>query len=427
MNVLSAVPAGGASNQQQEGSGQSMADQEVIVIGGVDTHKGCHVAAVLDHNGGVLGSQSFPATASGYQSLLDWMRGHGRLLKVGVEGTGSYGAGLTAHFRSNEIEVLEVNRPNRQMRRRRGKNDTVDAIAAARAALSGQATAVPKSNDGPIGSLKAIRVAFVSLRETRTKLINQMHAIVVCAPAELRSELQKLNAEQLIARCSRFRRGELSEPLHGAKTALRALGRQCEALDEEVEELRSAINELTAKANPALLSAKGVGPDVASILLIVAGDNPERLRSEAAFAALCGVSPIEASSGKNVRHRLNRGGDRRANHAFWRIVMVRLSCDERTKAYVAKRTAEGKSIKEIMRCLKRHIAREVFRLLTKPVAVPLGAELRESRKAAKLSLQTVADQLNTWPIRVSEIERGVAYDSDFATRYQDWLRSESVA
>ena len=209
--------------------------------------------------------------------------------------------------------------------------------------------------------------------------------------------------------------------------ALRSLSRRYEALSEEMDELSVVLDQLTYKANPALRSARGVGVDVAAILLVAAGDNPERLRNESAFAALCGVSPVQASSGMVVRHRLNRSGNRQANNALWRIAVVRITHDEETKIYAARRLAEGKTKREIIRCLKRHIAREMFAHLTKPGVVPVGTELRTARNAAKISLTTASTELGTYALRISRLERGLDHDREFAEQYQAWLAQKQAA
>ncbi len=405
-----------------------MAKVERVVIGGVDTHKDVHVAAVADEVGRILDTASFEVTTRGYQGLLAWMGSFGELAKVGVEGTGTYGAGLARHLGAAGIEVIEVNRPNRQLRRRRGKSDTVDAEAAARAALNGEATVVPKTQASVVESIRVLRVAFTSARDSRTRVALQIRDLIVTAPDVLRAILGPLSTAERVARAARFQvTGDVAEPVVGTKLALRTLARRYQALSAEMVELETALDELTARANPALRGAKGVGPDVAAILVTAAGDNPERLKSEAAFAAMCGVSPIEASSGKTVRHRLNRSGNRQANHALWRIVMVRLSTgDPATKAYVARRTAEGKSLREIVRCLKRHVAREVYRHLVRPEAVPVGSDLRAARLSARISLQAVADALGSWPTRISELERGLTHDTALARRYVKWLDERSA-
>jgi len=398
-----------------------MTEPQPGIYGGVDTHRDLHVAAVVDQTGRIRDVESFPATLAGYRRLLRWMRGHGELVRVGVEGTGSYGAGLARHLASEEVEVLEVNRPNRQTRRQRGKNDTVDAEAAARAALNGEATAAPKSGDGIVESIRAIRVAFCSTRNARTRVSNQLRDLIVCAPDQLRRDLEDLDGPARAERAARFRPGDPVDPTEGTKLAMRTLARQYQALTDDLDELRDQLDTLTQRANPALRAAVGVGADVASILLIAAGDNAERLTSDAALAALCGASPVEASSGKTVRHRLNQGGNRQANHALWRIAMVRLTCHPATRAYAQRRRAEGKSTREIIRCLKRYIAREIYRLLTNPHPVADRAELRERRTRAGISLATAANALNTQPSRLSEIERNTRPLQALEHRYRLWL------
>jgi transposase len=400
-----------------------MPSESSVVTGGVDTHKDVHVAAVIDEIGKILGTKSFPATRAGYHQLLTWMASFGQLGQVGVEGTGAYGAGLARHLGKEGVEVVEVNRPNRQARRRRGKSDTVDAEAAARAALNGEATVVPKAQGSLVESIRVLRVAFTSARDSRTRVALQLRDLIVTAPDELRAILGPLSTAERVARAARFHvAGDVADPVVGTKLALRTLARRYEALSTEMAEMEAVLDELTARANPALRGAKGVGPDVAAILLTAAGDNPERLRNEAAFAAMCGVSPIEASSGKTVRHRLNRSGNRQANHALWRIVMVRLStADPATKAYVERRTAEGKSLREIVRCLKRHVAREVYRHLVRPEPVRAGSDLRAARLAARISLQTVADALGSSINQISRLERALVHDSELARRYEHWL------
>lgn len=395
------------------------------VFGGVDTHADVHVAAVIDEIGGVIDTAEFDTTASGYRRLVSWMRSQGGLVKVGVEGTGSYGAGLARHLGDVGIRVVEVNRPNRQMRRRHGKSDRVDAIAAARSALSGDATGCPKDSTGVVEAIRVLRVAFRSARRARTQVGLQIRDLIVTGPESLRAKLGSLSTAERVQRCACFRPGgDLADPATATRTALRTLARRHQRLDAEVDQLRGELDRLTRQANPALRAAKGVGVDVAAILLITAGQNPERITSEAAFAALCGVSPIQASSGKTRRHRLNRNGDRQANHALWRIAFVRLHTDERTRTYAARRRAEGKTDREILRCLKRYIAREMFRLLTKGGYVPDTSDLRPARHAAGLSLKTVAEHFDTWPGTISELERGIRRNDDLEHRYRTWLNTQ---
>ncbi len=405
-----------------------MADLIAGIYGGVDTHKDIHVAAVVDQTGRILSTESFAAAPAGYRRLESWMRGFGPVVKIGIEGTSSYGVGLTRHLRDGGIEVVEVIRPNRQVRRRRGKSDTVDAEAAARAALSGDASAAPKGNDGIVESIRALRVALCSTRSHRTRIANQIRDLINTAPESLRRQLEPLSTPQRVQRCARFRPADPTEPAEATKAALRTLARQHQVLDADLAELRSHLDELTAAANPALRAAKGIGPDTAAILLIAAGDNPQRLQSEASFAALCGASPVEASSGKITRHRLNTGGNRQANHALWRIAMVRLSTDPATRAYAQRRQSDGKTRRETIRCLKRYIAREVYRLLTNPQpATATTNNLRQLRQQAGATLQHAADSLNTWPSTISRIEHGKTPNHHLVPAYRDWLNTQAPA
>jgi transposase len=340
-----------------------------LVTGGVDTHLDVHVAAALDGIGGVLGTAPFPTTAAGYRELLAWLRGFGELGRVGVEGTGSYGVSLSRHLTSHGVEVIEVSRPNRQVRRRYGKTDVVDAIAAARAVLSGEASATPKTHDGSVEALRALKVLQRSATKARTQALNQLRNLLVTAPDDLRGRLRDLPTKQLLSDCAAFRVAADDDTLPGiTRFAMRELAQRVLDLDQRREQVRSRLDRITAIVAPELVAIKGIGPDVAATLLLAAGDNPERLRNERSFAALCGTSPVQASSGKTQRHRLNRGGDRQANSALWRITLVRMNSDQRTKAYMAKRLSEGKSKKEAMRCVKRYIAREVFNALPKKAA-----------------------------------------------------------
>lgn len=404
-----------------------MHDQNTEVTGGVDTHGETHVAAVLNNTGRILATSSFPATLAGYRQLLRWLRRHGPVDRVGVEGTGSYGAGLARYLTGEGVAVLEVNRPDRQRRRRRGKSDPVDAEAAARTALNGDATGAPKAGGGPVESVRVLRLARRSAIKARTQAANQIRDLIVTAPDQLRSRLRDLDTDDRVAVCARFRTTALADPGEATKAALRTLARRHQELSGEIHTLDDQITQLCTTINPALLAARGVGPEVAATLLVTAGDNPHRMGSEAGFAALCGASPVEASSGKITRHRLNSGGDRQANNALWRIVLVRMGNDERTKAYVARRTLEGKSKKEIIRCLKRHVAREIFRLLTNPPTIPAGVDLRTARTQAGITLATAAHELDTWPITISRLERGLTHNAHLAVRYHDWLNQTAAA
>jgi len=343
----------------------TIADTGWLVTGGVDTHAEVHVAGMVDQAGRVLGTREFAATAKGYAAALAWMRGHGELARVGVEGTGSYGAGLARYLAARGIEVAEVIRPNRQARRRRGKSDPADAVAAALAALNGEASGQPKSGDGAVESIRALHVARRGAVKARTQAGNQLRDLIITAPQVLREKLATLPTAERVKLAARFRPGGLASPAGAAKAAMAAAARRHQALTAEITQLDTALQTLLDHAAPAgFLAKNGVGTRVAATLLVTAGGNPGRLRTEASFAALCGASPVDASSGKQRRHRLNRGGDRQANSALWRIVFTRIATDPRTQAYMARRTSEGKTTREIIRCLKRYVAREIYKALT---------------------------------------------------------------
>jgi transposase len=344
-----------------------IAEQAGPVTGGVDTHADVHVAAVVDRVGRVLGTGAFPASPAGYRAALAWMSAHGALARIGVEGTGSYGAGLTRYLAARGIEVAEVVRPNRQARRQRGKSDAADAVAAALAALSGEASAMPKSRDGAAESIRALRVARAGAVKARTQAGNQLRDLILTAPEPVRQQLAGLPSRRQVGVAARFRPGDPACPAEGAKAAMACVARRHQQLTAEITRLDTMLEELVRHTAPeGFLAKRGVATQVAATLLVTAGDNPGRVRREASFAALCGASPVDASSGKQLRHRLNRGGDRQANSALWTIAMTRLAHDPRTKAYSARRTAEGKTRKEIIRCLKRYIAREIYKALCRP-------------------------------------------------------------
>lgn len=337
--------------------------REVVV--GVDTHKDVHVAAVVDGCGTALGSESFAATAAGYRALLAWARGCGALRRAGVEGTGSYGSALARYLRRAGLAVIEVSQPDKA-ERRRGKSDQADAYAAARAVVSGRASAVAKGSDGPVEMLRLFKLAKSSAIKSRTQAINQLKAVLVSAGPALREPLAELGNAALIRRCAQFSAATPRGPRTAATWTLRLLACRITALTAEIGELNQQITALVTSHAPDLLHCQGAGPDTAATLLIAAGDNPSRLSSDAAFAALCGVSPVDASSGKTQRRRLNRGGNRQANSALYTIVLSRLRWDPRTHAYIARRTAEGKTRREAIRCLKRYVAREIYQIITTP-------------------------------------------------------------
>ena len=330
------------------------------VIVGVDTHKHIHVAVALDANGVRLAERAVSADSGGYAQLEAWARALGRVRCFGIEGTGSYGAGLAGFLRRGGHRVVEVNRADRRARRNNGKSDSTDAEAAARAVLSGQASAVPKSADGVVEMIRQVKVARDTARKAKTAAIVTLKAMAINAPAPLRESVDGLGDKALIKRCAAYRPGSIDTPTAAAKHALRALARRWVALDAEVAGHDRELDRLTTQASPGLRDGFGIGADSAAELLIVFGDNPERIRSEAAFAKLCGTCPIPASSGQTNRHRLYRGGHRQANAALYRIVIVRMRFHQPTIDYVARRSAEGLTKKDIIRCLKRFVAREAY-------------------------------------------------------------------
>ncbi len=335
-----------------------------VVCGGVDTHVDFHVAAVLNHIGGLLDVESFETTEAGYRKLLDWLEGFGVVMRVGVEGTGSYGTGLARFLNDRGLEVVEVDRPNRQLRHRRGKSDPTDAIAAARAALSGEAAGRPKWRNGPAEQMRILLVARRSARDQRIQTLNQIRQLVFTAPGAIRERFIGRPPTAMLTEMAKMRPRPSSDPVaYVTLCTIRDLARRIKGLDAETKVIRAKLRILVAEVTPSLLELRGVGAETAAMLLVAAGDNPQRIRSEAAWAHLCGVAPIPASSGKTIRHRLNRGGDRQANAALYRIVLSRLSCDQETKNYMTRRLAEGRTRKEIIRMLKRYLARHIYKHL----------------------------------------------------------------
>lgn len=338
----------------------------VELIGGVDTHSRTHHAAVLNAaTGKLLDEREFPATARGYGQLLRWMTTFGTVMRVGIEGTGSYGAGLCRFLQARDVTVIEVTRPNRQARRLQGKSDPLDAIAAARAVLAETATTAPKLRTGPVEAVRALRATRSSAVKARKAAINQMHGLLAGAPEPLREKLAGPGRAALVRRCARLRvdRTQVADPAAAVKAMLQTLARRVAYLDKEIAELDAQLGPLTADIAPATRAINGMGVHTAAQLLTTAGENAHRITSEAALARLCGTAPIPASSGNTTRHRLHRGGDRAANSAIHMVVINRLRWDDRTHAYAQRRTADGKSKKDIIRCLKRAVTREIYRAL----------------------------------------------------------------
>ena len=339
------------------------------VVGGVDTHADVHVAAAIDGNGGVLGVESFPTDVAGYRSLAGWLSGFGPVIRVGVEGTGSYGVGLARHLHGLNIKVVEVDRQNRQTRRRLGKSDPIDAVAAARAALSGSATVTPKRRDGPVEQIRVLMVARRSARTQRIATLNQLRHLVFTAPDEIRARFKDRYKTGLVSEAARMRPRKGNDPIvFTTNVVIRGLARRVKHLNAEIRDIDTELEQLITHTAPTLLDCYGIGIDTAATLLVAAGDNPDRLHTERSWAHLCGVTPLPAGSGKTSgKVRLNRGGDRQANAALYRIVLTRMSGHAETRNYVRRRRAEGLSTAEIMRCLKRYVARQTFKHLPRTV------------------------------------------------------------
>jgi transposase len=360
-----------------------MTKPKLDVIGGVDTHKHTHYAAAIDTNGRLLGHEEFPANGPGYGALLEWLRSFGEVVLIGVESSGSFGATLTRFLRGSGEAVAEVNKPNRQARHMQGKSDRLDAEQIARAVLAREGVGIPKTKSGPVEAIRMLRVARASAIRARTQAFNNLFGTMIGAPSEVRDELVGLTKRTFVNHCLVLEPETedllelIDDPerlvLASVKLTLRDLARRWKVLDAEAKALGHQIKVIVNKVAPDLVELFGVSTELAGQFLVTAGDNPERIRNEAAFAKLCGACPRPASSGlKNNRHRLNRSGDRGANSALWIVAVVRLRHHAPTREYVARRTAEGLSKREIIRCLKRYIAREVFAALPRS---SIGSEL----------------------------------------------------
>jgi transposase len=393
------------------------------VFGGADTHADTiHVAAV-DAVGRELGDREFPTTTTGYRAALDFLTSLGRVEVVGIEGTSSYGVGLTRAAIDAGLIVVEVNRPDRAHRRRRGKSDPIDAYQAAHAVASGRATAAPKHQTTE--AIRAVHNARNSAVKATTATMNQIHQLLVTAPVEVRERYHHLKEKSLVKALAAARPHSPASTMTQVERivlgVLRTLARRHQHLTAEAEVLQQQLSDLVTTLNPGLLAAYGVGPVTAAQLLITAGGNPDRLRSEAAFAALCGTAPVPASSGKTTRHRLSRGGDRAANCALHTIALVRLANDPRTREWATRQRASGRTGLELLRLLKRALAREIYRYLTQHVTVPNIADLRPLRQSKNLTLTTAAHHFGVWPAVISTIERGTRRDDQLAQTYREWL------
>lgn len=394
-----------------------MTAPEANVYAGIDTHQNTNHVGIINEVGKKLADREFPTTSTGYQALLDFVLTFGTIIAIGIEGTASYRAGITAYLRTHNITVKEVIRPNRQTRRG-GKSDPIDAYSAAKTvAADADDLPVPKLLGGAIDGIRMLLKARTTAIKARTAATTQIIHFLTTAPAVVREQYAGLTGDDLHADLIATRPAaddHLGIVLH-------RLASRIEFLTDEIDTAHAQLDTLTKDIAPALAAAKGIGPISAAKLLVTAGENPERITSKAAFAALCGTSPLQASSGKTNRHRLNRGGDRQANSALYDIVKSRMSHDLRTKEYVARRTAEGKSTKEIMRCLKRYVASEVYSLIINPPAVPAVDDLRPLRTSMKMTPKTVAEHFSTWEATISRLERGLTRNDEFADEYRKYL------
>ena len=345
----------------------SMLADRVDAVIGVDTHKHTHTAAVVTPTGGLVAHITVGSDTAGAGRMLAFARRHAPDRRVwAIEGTGSYGAGLTTTLLEQGEWVAEIGRPKRTARKNGAKSDELDAVRAAREALSREHLAQPRRR----GSREALRV-LLATREAavraRVRAVNALEALVVSAPEDLRARLRYLGGHALVVRCARLRSSGVARSVEQRATiaALRSTARRALACEQEAADLEAALGVIVRQERPELLAEPGVGTITAATILN-AWSHPGRIRSEAAFAMLAGVAPIEASSGQTVRHRLNRSGDRQLNRALHIIVITRLRHDAETRAYAKRRKAEGKTPREIKRCLKRHLARRLFRLLEAP-------------------------------------------------------------
>lgn len=396
------------------------------VIGGIDSHTDTIHVAAIDVVGRDLDDAEFPTTPAGYAAALAFLASFGQIAVIGIEGTSSYGAGIARVAQAAGFAVREVTRPDRHERRRVGKSDPIDAYQAARAVLAGRADAAVK--DETVEAIRALNNARSSAVKASTAAMNQIHSLLVTAPVMVRESYRGLKQDKLVDALARCRPDTapdtaLDSTARAVLTALRMLAKRHRYLTEQADDLADQLRDLVAAVNPTLISARGIGPITAAQLLITAGANPDRLRTEASFAALCGVAPVPASSGKTRRHRLSRGGDRAANCALHTVALNRLQHDPRTRAWADRQRARGKEGLELLRILKRAIAREVRHHLLDPHAVPPATDLRPLREAKKISLRTAVEAVGTTQIHISRIERGHTHDGTFAQRYREWLNN----
>ena len=404
-----------------------MTNEKLKVIAGIDTHADTHHVALITEYGKHLADRKFLAVATGYREIAAFLTSLGPVTAVGIEGTGSYGAELSRVLASRGFAIKEVNRPNRAERRLHGKSDPLDAYQAAESVLAERGTSTPKSRNGFVEALRVLRTARTSAMKARTAVLSQISAVLTAGPETARTRYRGMTSDARVKAMTATRpTGDPADPCTATALTLKRMGSRHRFLSDEITAIDVELSQIVAVHAPALLEINGVGTVVASQLLVTVGDNPERLSSEAAFAALSGTAPIPASSGKTSRHRLSRGGDRQANASLYRIVLVRMSRDRRTKEYVAKRTADGKSKKEIIRCLKRYVTREIYRVLQNPRMAPPTNDLQPRRVALGLTMTAAAIDLGVWPTTILRIERGQMRDLHAIERYQGWIEQKTL-
>ena len=405
-------------------------EQPTTIIAGVDTHTGIHTLALLDMNGRVLSTNTFGADPDGYGRLIAMLGAPARCAGIGVEGTNSFGAALARRLQAAGFPVYEVLKPKRGVRRKDGRSDPIDAIAAARSVLAGDGTSLPKSSDGWVEALRHLNAERSQPVTAMTTPANSTGGLPAAAPEPIREKYRGLRTETRMNRLA-SRRPSGGLVAHSVLTALKGAAKAWRALKEQADPLEERMRSiLDTNARP-LLDIYRAGTITAATIAIVAGDNPERIRDEAAFAKLCGACPIPASSGKTNRHRLNRGGNRQGNMALHRIAIVRLRYHQPTRDYVAKKTREGKSKLEIIRCLKRYIAREAYKALIairnggagRQTPQERGALLRRLRTSHGITQQQIGEALAVPSSRISEIERGTRDLPELEQRATQWIHS----
>ena len=358
------------------------------LVAGVDTHKNTHHVAILDLVGRPVADREFRADGRGYAQIVAFLHAHGDVVRIGVEGTGSYGAGLARALTTAGLTVIEVARQDRQARRRRGKSDPLDAHQAAVAVLSGTDTAIPKSGDGAVESMRILLAERRSAAKARAQVMNQIHALLITAPELVRQAFRALSGQRLVNTLAKTRPGTITspDPAVVARQTLRRFAVRHLTMQAEIDLIEQQLEMLVRQVNPTLLSLSGVGPVTAATLLVAAGDNPERLGTRASFAALAGVAPIPASSGQRTRHRLSRGGNRHANAALHRIVLLRMRHREpRTMAYFERRRSEQLTVTSCAASNDTSRTRSMPLCSIPPPTIPSGAnsEHADKRKASR--------------------------------------------